>query len=184
MKLDIVERTVLVPLPAAFVEVLLKAHGAFDSNLVSALETGLNNCSWSPIKPDQEEATRAVSLSNQRHAVEFLGVLIAKRTLPEVFAEIVDLMAEVAPEALDRLSEFKARSRRFVSRKPEAIHPGSRHLPVMRTASGWWISKNIGQEDLKRALRALCMAADITFGKDLIGPLQVQADGGTKLDAG
>jgi hypothetical protein len=37
----------------------------------------------------------------------------------------------------------------------------------MKTASGWWISKNIGQEDLKRALWALCQASNLTFGLDV-----------------
>jgi len=87
--------------------------------------------------------------------------------LPEIFAQFVDMTAKVAPEALDKLAGMSARRRRFVARNPEAIHPGNRHLPITRTASGWWISKNIGQEDLKRALRALCDAAGLTFGADV-----------------
>ena len=76
-------------------------------------------------------------------------------------------MAVVAPEALHKLAAMGARRRGFVAQMPESIHPGRRDLPVMRTTAGWWISKNIGQEDLKRALRALAQAADIRYGNDV-----------------
>lgn len=166
MKSDVLNRTVLVSLPATVIDALLKVHRALDDDLVSALETGLVNWSEPPTEPDQEEATRAVPLPSGRYAAEFLGVPFAARTLPEVFAVIVNMTAEVAPEALDRLSEVRARTRRFVARSPENVHPGNHRLPVMQTASGWWISKNIGQEDLNRALRALCRAAGLRFGAD------------------
>lgn len=145
MKSDTIERSVLVPLPSAFIDALLKMHGILDSNLASVLETGLASCSGSLTETDWEEAPRAAPLPNGKYAAEFLGVPFATKTLPEVFAEIVDMAAEVAPEALESLAEISARKRRFVARRPEAIHPGNHRLPVMQTASGWWISKNIGQ---------------------------------------
>ncbi|TVR80056.1 MAG: hypothetical protein EA405_11745 [Rhodospirillales bacterium] len=167
MKSDFVDRTVLVHLPATFIDTLLKVRATLDNDLASLLETSLASCSGSLKELDQEEATKAAPLPNGRYVAEFLGVPFATRTLPEVFAEIVDMTAEVAPEALDRLSEVSARTRRFVARRPEAVHPGNHRLPVMQTASGWWISKNIGQEDLMRALRALCRAAGLSFGADV-----------------
>jgi len=167
MKSDVVDRTVLVPLPATFIDALLKVHGALDNDLASVLETGLVRSSRALSEPDQEEATRATPLPNGKYAAEFLGVPFATRTLPEVFAEIIDMTAEVAPDALDSLSKARSRTRRFVARRPEAVHPGNHRLPVMQTASGWWISKNIGQADLMRALRALCRAAGLSFEADV-----------------
>lgn len=171
MKSDGVEHTVLVPLPATFVVALLKMHRALDNDLASALKTGLTSGSSAVAETVPVETTETKLPSAKKYAAGFLGVPISTRTLPEVFAEIVDMTAEVAPEALDRLSEVSARTRRFVARRPEAVHPGNRSLPVAQTASGWWISKNIGQEDLKRALRALCRVANLTFGKDIEFPL-------------
>ena len=92
---------------------------------------------------------------------------LSASTLPEIFAQVVDLTAEVASEALDKLAATRARKRRFVARNPEAIHPGRSDLAVMQTASGWWISKNISQADLKRALQALTHAAGLSFGEDI-----------------
>jgi len=166
MKSDVAECAVLVPLPANFIDALLKVRATLDNDLASLLETSLASCSGSLQEPEQEEATKAAPLSSGRYVAEFLGVPFTTWTLPEVFAKVVDMAAEVAPEALDRLSEVSARTRRFIARRPEAIHPGNHRLPVMQTASGWWISKNIGQEDLNRALRALCRAAGLRFGAD------------------
>jgi hypothetical protein len=41
----------------------------------------------------------------------------------------------------------------------------------MRTRTGWWISKNVGMEDIVRSLRALADAAGLSFGQDIIFPL-------------
>lgn len=161
------ERIVLVPLPESFVKALVKIHASMDEELLETLES--NVAKRRPLFPAGclGESSGATLPPIRKYAAEFLGSRFTAWTLPEVFAEIVDMTAEVAPEALTKLSRMSARTRRFVSHKPEAIHPGNKRLPVMQTSSGWWISKNIGQDDLIRALRALCNAADITFGKDL-----------------
>ncbi len=172
MKSEVVDRTVLIRLPATFIDALLKMRGALDKDLASVLETGLTSCSASVIEFSPEKKATTTKPSSGKHTTEFFGIPFVTRTLPEAFAEIVDMTAEVAPEALDSLSEVKARTRRFVARRPEAIHPGNPGLPVMQTTSGWWISKNVGQEDLKRALRALCNAAGLTFGRDVKFPLE------------
>jgi hypothetical protein len=106
-----------------------------------------------------------------KYEAEYLGARLFESTLPAIFAHVVDLTADVAPEALDKLAAMRARKRRFVARNPEAVHPGRQDLAVMRTKSGWWISKNIGQEDLKRALHALALASGLTFGDDIKFPL-------------
>ena len=79
-------------------------------------------------------------------------------------------MAEVAPEALENLATHRSRKRRFVTRNRDEVHPGRSDLRVLRTSSGWWISGNIGREDLKRTLRELTAVAGLTFGQDLVFP--------------
>ena len=171
MKSDVTERTVFVPLPVTFVNALLSMHASLDADLVGALETGIADIPRSLCESGPEKTSKLAALPDGKYVAEFLGIPFAVWTLPKVFATIVEMTAQVAPEALEKLAEMSARRRRFVARSPEAIHPGNRGLPVMRTASGWWISKNIGQEDLKRALRALCDAAGLSFGKDVKFPL-------------
>lgn len=176
MNLETNERTVLVPLPETLVEALLMIHATLDVDFVGTLESRIADSPQSFSKGCPEKASRATQPPIRKYAAEFLDMRFTAWTLPEVFAEIVDMTAEVAPEALTKLAGMSARRRRYVARSQEAIHPGNRSLPVTRTKSGWWISKNIGQEDLKRALRAICDAAGITFGKDLKFPIHRQSN--------
>lgn len=141
---------VVISLPASFVDALLKMHGAFDSRVLEELQSSVRveTCIMSAIEPKSLE-TVSEPLP-KKYSAEFLGISITAWTLPELYAQIVDMTALVAPDALDKLAGFRARTRRFVARTPELIHPGNKYLPVLQTASGWWISKNIGQVDLKR----------------------------------
>ncbi len=165
MKSDFSDSTILVPLSATFVDVLLKMHAALGPELTGALQASIAD------RPKAQSPKEQLKRSSIKYTAEFLGVSITARTLPEVFADIVDMTAQVAPEALDKLAALRTRKRTFVARTKEAIHFGNPYLPTIQTASGWWISKNIGQEDLKRALRSLADAAGLTFGRDMIFPV-------------
>jgi hypothetical protein len=103
----------------------------------------------------------------EKYIGEFLGERVCARTLPDFFETVVNMTSAVAPEVLVELSTWCMGSRRFVAAGPDTVHPDSPHLPVVQTASGWWVSKNIGQEDLKRALWALCHVSRLTFGSDV-----------------
>ena len=171
MNPDAVGHIVPVSLPATFIDALLKLNEMWPGNLKSGLETALAGQARSLAETVQRPAPAASTQLRGKYYAEYLGVGFAKWTLPEVFAVVVDMTEIVAPEALVRLSQIKTTRRRFVSRTKEAVHLGAKRLPVMQTASGWWISKNIGQEDLKRALRALCSATQLSFGRDLRFPV-------------
>ncbi len=103
-----------------------------------------------------------------KYVIVFLGQEVTAETLSKVFAEFIDVLGEAFPEVLDNLSKVKTRNRQFLARCKELIHPYSPHLPTHRTKSGWWISKNIGQEDLIRALKKCCSIADLEYGDDLV----------------
>jgi hypothetical protein len=105
--------------------------------------------------------------SREKYLATLLGERLSAPSLPELFGRVIDAMAGVAPEAVEALASMKSHRRRFVSRIPEGIHPGRRDLPVMKTSSDWWISRNIGREDLVRGLRALAEAAGLEFGDDI-----------------
>jgi hypothetical protein len=175
LRSEVNERSVTVQLPVTLIEALLKMHATLDAHLAGVLETSVSDGPQSGSKVSPAKISRAVLVPNGKYSAEFLGVAVFASTLPEIFAKVVDMMAEVAPEALDKLSEVRARTRRYVARSPEAIHPRYPGLPVIQAASGWWISRNIGQEDLKRSLHALSDAAGLTFGRDVTCFLQSNA---------
>lgn len=171
MTMEISERKMLVALPESVVGALLTMNASLNAGLADSLQNLIASPTNVPARRDHEpNASTCSQLQAWKYSAEFLGTTLSARTLPEIFAQVVDLTAEVAPEALDELTTMRAAKRRFVARNREAIHPGRRDLDVMRTASGWWISKNIGQEDLKRALQALARAAGLSFGGDIKFP--------------
>lgn len=159
--------TVLVRIPVHLVDALLKMRDSLDGDLIASLASSISGAANDEIKVTGTSSKPTSRLRHHKYKAEYLGESIRGRTLPDVFAAMVDLTAEIAPEALERLADMSARSRRYVARKPEAIHPGNKKLPTKRTSSGWWISKNIGQEDLVRALQALCLASGLRFGTDV-----------------
>ncbi len=172
MKCETPEQTALVSLPISLIEAMLKMRSALDDHLASALEKSVGGTLASNKAIFNQPAPNFAAPERGKYAAEFLGVVFSANTLANVFGRVVDMMADVAPEALVKLAAIRTRGRRFVSREPHDIHPRSPHLPVTQTQSGWWISKNISQDQLKQALRNLCKVSGLGFGKDLKFPLR------------
>lgn len=126
-----------------------------------------NRRSLPPVREALNPASPTAPRSG-KYPFVFPGQPFAAATLPAVFAQVIDATATVAPEALETLATRRTRARRFISRHPEQVHLRSPNLPMARTGSGWWISTNIGENDLIRALKALCEDAGLEFGKDLV----------------
>ena len=168
MTIEISERTMLVALPESMVGALLQMNASLNAGLAGSLQSLIVGSTNVPAERDHEPNAKACSMPQAgKYSAEFLGETLTSWTLPEIFVQVVDMTAVVAPEALDKLAAMRPRKRRFVARDPEAIHPGRPDLTVRQTTSGWWISKNIGREDLKRALQALAQAAGLSFGEDV-----------------
>jgi hypothetical protein len=102
-----------------------------------------------------------------KYRLAFLGEELGANTLSELFGALVDSLALVAAEATEKLASMKSRKRAFISRDRGSIHPGRPDLKTLKTATGWWISANIGRVDLSRALDAVCEASGLEVGKDI-----------------
>ena len=170
MRSQVPQGSVQVSLPLSFINALLQMHGAFEPDLLQSLQERSLGDEQFGSEADPRGREIDIPASRGKYAAEFLGVAIYASTLPKVFSQIVDLMAEVAPDALKTLATHRSRKRRFVARNRDDIHPGRSDLRVLQSSSGWWISGNIGLEDLKRALRELTDVAGLTFGQDMVFP--------------
>jgi hypothetical protein len=106
-----------------------------------------------------------------KHVAEVLGQRVAARTLGELQAAVVDLVAALDPSVLEGLARMRARKRRFVSRLRDAIHPGRPDLQVVQARSGWWVSANVSYAAACPTLQALCTAASLKFGEDIRFPI-------------
>jgi len=157
---------ILVPLDEQTVARLLSQQNAGES-LADVID---RLCSREEATVDSRVMPTAIEPMAGKYKATFLGETVSGETLPALFSRIVDMVAEIDPAALERLANMKARTRRYVARTKEVIHPGRPDLPVMRTRTGWWISANVGTEDIARNLRALADAAGLSFGRDIRFP--------------
>lgn len=165
------DSTVQLTLPKTLIASMLVVHDDLRVALVEALRA--------TTEADVEEVPHAVPPrfdaammgADAKYCGELLGQKLAASTLPMLLGQFVDQMAYVAPEALEELSYRRSRKRRFVARRWEALHPGRPDLGVLLTTSGWWISSNIGKEDLIRALKELASSAGLQFNRDVRFPV-------------
>jgi hypothetical protein len=172
MKCETPSQAVLVSLPISIIEALLTMRSVLDGDVASALGKSIGGAPLSNTPMLDRPSPHVAIIKHGKYAAEFLGVGFSVNTLAAVFGRVVDIMADVAPEVLVSLAAIRTRGRRFVSLVPRGIHPHSPHLPVLQTASGWWISNNISQDQLKQALRSLCDVSGLNFGKDLKFPVR------------
>jgi len=167
MKAETSAQTALVSLPISLIEALLTIRSAVDEDVAGVFRTitGTSPCTSGPTS--NRPSPDVIVPQSGKYSAEFLGTTFSENTLAALFGRAIDMMNDVAPEALVELAAIHTRSRRFVAREPRDIHPHNPHLPTMLTQSGWWISKNISQDQLKQALRALCKVSGLSFGTDL-----------------
>lgn len=102
-----------------------------------------------------------------KYGLRLLGETLRAGTLAGAFGALIDRLTELDPGVVEKLAPRRSRKRAYVAKERAAIHPGRPDLPVRRTRSGWWISANIGSADLDRALRAVCAASGLTYGRDV-----------------
>jgi hypothetical protein len=102
-----------------------------------------------------------------KYGLELFGETLRANALAELFGALIDRLDELDSVAVEKLSKEHAAKRAFVSREKDTIHPGRPDLPLRKTRSGWWISANIGTEDLERALKRTCSANDLVYGHDI-----------------
>lgn len=170
MRSQVPQALVQVSLPLSFINALLQMHATFEPGLLQSLQERALLDEQSGSEVDLRTGEIDIPAACGKYVAEFLGVAINASTLPGVFSQIVDLLSEVAPDALETLATHRSRKRRFVARNRNDIHPGRSDLRVLQSSSGWWISGNIGREDLKRALKELTDVTGLTFGQDLVFP--------------
>jgi hypothetical protein len=102
-----------------------------------------------------------------KYGLELFGATLRASTLGRLFGALIDKLFELDTKAVEKISTIRATKRGYVSREKNVIHPGRPDLPLLKTRSGWWISANIGTDDLERALRCACEVNGLVYGRDI-----------------
>ena len=105
-----------------------------------------------------------------KYRYQFLGEEGAADTLGALTADILRRIAALYPDFLDKYSQRRGRTRRFIARDPKAIYAGREDLSHLTTevCRGWWVGTNYGRVDVRRLLHAACEVAGLAWAVDLI----------------
>lgn len=157
---------ILVPMDEATVSRLLQCRKPGES--LAAMFTRMVTAPTEPTKPLETPASLPpVSTLPGKHACEVLGVTVRANSLGELFGNIIDLFDSVAPELVQKFSQTGSSRRHYVSRDRQDVHIGRPDLPVVRTRSGWWVSKNVNRQQTVSQLRKLCKVAGLEWRRDI-----------------
>jgi hypothetical protein len=166
-------QAMMISLPEATVARLLAMRETSDECVATVVDRMLSTETPTALTSQTMQEKRQMSAIPQgKYTCEVLGTKLQASTLSSLFGEVIDLINVVAPDALLRLSKERTTKRRHLSQEKAGVHLVARHLPVLRTRSGWWISKNISRLQTIAHLRALCAAAGLEFGKDVLFPVK------------
>lgn len=107
-----------------------------------------------------------------KYLVTLFDVPFFAKSLGDLYARFVNIFAEIAPEAIENLRDKKTPrdSRSYLTWNPEKLFITAPHLfekHHILTSVGY-VPTNIGQNEAEGYLTALCDAAGITFGVDMI----------------
>lgn len=180
MRTDQMQNRVSVELPLSFVHGLLALTHLMDEGVIAALQHAAlpfpepipEPAPLPAPKPEIAASKRAATVPHRTNlGANILGQRIPGHSLSDLFGNCVDVIHELDSTALERLAQIKTHARHYVARRAEQIHLKSPHLETLRTQSGWWISANVSEQQVEKALRLLAEAANLIFGKDVIFPL-------------
>ncbi|NVO24989.1 hypothetical protein [Donghicola mangrovi] len=173
---------VTIQLPLPFVHGLLALTHLLDGRVVEALLDAVSAPPASGFETDQQteevetlpvRAKRSSPILHETDLVaSVLGQTVRGATLPDLFGKCVDLIHKLDPAAIEQFAEQQTHARRYVAKSREDIHFRSPHLvaETQKTESGWWISKNVSENQVVAGLRALADAAKLHFGDDIKFP--------------
>lgn len=166
MTLGTNDPVMMIALRESTVALLMRnLHGG--ETLDQAIERVARRFAAAPKSQTAETTPPSHEPGQLKYQAVVLGQHIEAQTLGSLFAKAVDLIAIAAPEAIEQLAQMRARSRVYVAVDPTLLHAGRTDLRSLQSESGWWVSANISEVDLKRGLKALCRAAGLRFGSDL-----------------
>jgi excisionase family DNA binding protein len=117
--------------------------------------------------PPRTRATR------RRDTITFtlLGTVREAGSAIDLLTQVVEQLAAKDPSFLERLSQVKGRTRRYVARQKEDLYPGRPDLVQQyskQLKSGWWLGTNYNSNLIYSIVKKSCQIAGLRWGADLV----------------
>jgi hypothetical protein len=90
--------------------------------------------------------------------------------MKEAYRTLLLKLAEVSPNFIERFASERARSRRFVARKPTDLYDSSPHLAgeyAQPLKDGWYYDTNLSTEQVAKRARVAARVAGLSYGRDV-----------------
>jgi hypothetical protein len=116
--------------------------------------------------PSVEETVRSRGL----WSVDVKGERISAANMKEAYRTLLLKLAEVSPNFIERFASERARSRRFVARKPTDLYDSSPHLAgeyAQPLKDGWYYDTNLSTEQVAKRARVAARVAGLSYGRDV-----------------
>ncbi|HWH22520.1 MAG TPA: hypothetical protein VNT25_04405 [Allosphingosinicella sp.] len=108
--------------------------------------------------------------STGRWTVDLEGQRVPAANLKGAYRTLLLLLAERYPQFLEKFSQERARSRRFVARSPQQLYlasPGLAKDHAKPLTDGWFFDTNLSTDQVARRVRIAARLCGLQYGKDL-----------------
>jgi hypothetical protein len=113
-----------------------------------------------------EDAVRSRGL----WSVDVKGERISAANMKEAYRTLLLKLDEVSPNFIERFASERARSRRFVARKPTDLYDSSPHLAdeyAQPLKDGWYYDTNLSTEQVAKRARVAARVAGLSYGREV-----------------
>ena len=103
-------------------------------------------------------------------SVDVKGERIPAANMKEAYRTLLLKLDEVSPNFIQRFATERARSRRFVARKPSDLYDSSPHLAreyAQPLKDGWYYDSNLSTEQVAKRVRVAARVAGLSYGRDV-----------------
>ena len=103
-------------------------------------------------------------------SVDVKGERISAANMKEAYRTLLLKLDEVSPKFIERFASERARSRKFVARKPADLYDSSPHLAdeyAQPLKDGWYYDTNLSTEQVAKRARVAARVAGLLYGRDV-----------------
>lgn len=124
----------------------------------------------SPSRRRVRALTEAQTRSRGLWSVEVKGERTPASNMKAAYRALLLKLDEVSPGFLEQFASERARSRRFVARKPTDLYDSSPHLAdehAQPLKDGWYFDTNLSTEQVATRARVASRIAGLLYGRDV-----------------
>lgn len=118
------------------------------------------------VRQKDSEQTRTRGL----WSVEVRGERIPAANMKDAYRTLLLKLDNVKPDFLERFASERARSRKFVARRPADLYDSSPHLAdehARPLKDGWYFDTNLSMEQVAARARAAARVAGMQYGREI-----------------